>query len=568
MRDFQLPIAYLADRVETDSHVVADLGSVGESSLYRLVAPPSGLGHRTIDQWGHHFTANVRFLKDSQRLLTKALPLGPSPTKGDEEGITELWDDISAFDALDDNGAAFVAQYQYMEWERLYALNRHGKFLLWMSIYNMSSPLLSLVLPILLLFVPFIVLQAQGERINFGRYCEVLRVTFSKHQLGQLFLMDSSASMERKGYVAVSAGLYVLQMYQNARACWQFWANIGAIKKKIAVARRHIEASVSCMDKFNRCCSGLKSYTLFMANNMEHCTNLKRILRDLRGVSLEPFQISEAMSIGHMMKCFYLLYRDRSYKGSIEYSMDFCGYLQNLQAFKRSIGDAKLGKATFTKKKTRFTDAYYPSAENPVTNSYGLGKHMLLTGPNAAGKTTLLKTTLFNILLTQQLGYGCYKTAKLAPFDRIHCYINIPDTSGRDSLFQAEARRCKDILTALTTGPADTRHFCVFDELYSGTNPYEAIGSAAAFLEHLAARGSASFMITTHFLGLCRRLDAHPGISNHHMHTKAKDGDMQYTYKLKRGVSTIKGGVKVLRDLGYPSSIVERTKEIIEETQL
>ena len=52
------------------------------------------------------------------------------------------------------------------------------------------------------------------------------------------------------------------------------------------------------------------------------------------------------------------------------------------------------------------------------------------------------------------------------------------------------------------------------------------------------------------------------------MHTKAKDGDMQYTYKLKRGVSTIKGGVKVLRDLGYPSSIVDRTKEIIEETQL
>ena len=98
------------------------------------------------------------------------------------------------------------------------------------------------------------------------------------------------------------------------------------------------------------------------------------------------------------------------------------------------------------KKQLRTLIRYFPITEKkPVKNTYNLDKHMIITGPNAAGKTTLLKTTLFNIILSQQIGYGCYKSASLVLFNNIHCYINIPDTSGRDSLFQAEARRCKDI---------------------------------------------------------------------------------------------------------------------------
>ena len=74
---------------------------------------------------------------------------------------------------------------------------------------------------------------------------------------------------------------------------------------------------------------------------------------------------------------------------------------------------------------------------------------MIITGPNAAGKTTLLKTTTINIILSQQWGCGFYRKCSISPYSHIHCYLNIPDTSGRDSLFQAEARRCKEILDAI-----------------------------------------------------------------------------------------------------------------------
>ena len=89
---------------------------------------------------------------------------------------------------------------------------------------------------------------------------------------------------------------------------------------------------------------------------------------------------------------------------------------------------------------------------------------MIITGPNASGKTTTLKSALINIILSQQIGYGCFESLKMCPYDTIHCYLNIPDTSGRDSLFQAEARRCKEIIDIIHL-EKDKTHYCIFDEL-------------------------------------------------------------------------------------------------------
>ena len=236
------------------------------------------------------------------------------------------------------------------------------------------------------------------------------------------------------------------------------------------------------------------------------------------------------------------------------------------------------------KVKTSFKQAYFASLiENkPVKNTYKLDKHLLITGPNAAGKTTLLKTTLFNIILSQQIGYGCYKKATIVPYDMIHSYINIPDTSGRDSLFQAEAKRCKDILTKIEGNNtfSTKRHFCVFDELYSGTNPYEAISSAYGYLKYLNKLENVNFVLTTHFLDLCRRLEKEKDMNNYHMRidinkinakatdakaTDTTDTDFTYTYKLEKGISEVKGGIKVLKDLEYPPEIIKTTITILKE---
>ena len=228
---------------------------------------------------------------------------------------------------------------------------------------------------------------------------------------------------------------------------------------------------------------------------------------------------------------------------------------------------------------------------SPVKNTVSLDKRLVITGPNASGKTTILKMTMLNILFSQQLGHGFYEAGtRIRPYHQLHSYLNIPDTSGRDSLFQAESRRCKEILdklalTSETSGPC--RHFCIFDELYSGTNPYEAIASAYGYIMHLTKCENVDFMLTTHYIQLCKlfqsekpnsesdkrekivnkseqKLAAPNKIQNLHMEVADRGNyDFKYLYTLRPGISAIKGGIKVLYDLQYPTSIVETTRRIL-----
>ena len=140
--------------------------------------------------------------------------------------------------------------------------------------------------------------------------------------------------------------------------------------------------------------------------------------------------------------------------------------------------------------------------------------------------------------------------------------MNIPDTSGRDSLFQAESRRCKEILDIIeTTDVKNARHLCTFDELYSGTNPEEATKSAYSFLLYLAKNSNVDFILTTHYTSICSRLKKSKCIENWKMDAIVKDDDIQYTYKIKKGISKIQGAIKVLKDMEYPKEIIDSILE-------
>ena len=563
MTSFQLPVVYNTSSKKLSNHVIADLEL--PLSCNAILQTTTPFGERTAPLWSTNYTSDTTFLKETQRLLSRDLPI--IDDNHDISGVNTTWDCVHLHsktggkDTEDDLG--FHAKYHYVEWEWLHSLNNNANFLQWMSMYNMASPVLSLCLPIFFLILPYFIIRLKGMPITLMNYYDVLRVVFQRHQIGQLFSV-SSATWDKRIYILVSLVFYILQIYQNARTCVTFCKNMRHIHEQLFMVRKHIAASVGYMDSFQTCTNDLKSYDKFVANMKIHQRALSKMRNELERITVNSFSLSKIKQIGHVMKCFYQLYNHADVKTAMEYSFDFCGYIDNLSGLRKSITDGLLGKCKFSKKGTKFYNAFYPVTENtPIKNTYDINKHHLITGPNAAGKTTLLKATMFNIIMSQQIGFGCYDKATLFPFHQIHCYINIPDTSGRDSLFQAEARRCKDILTSINNSSKDTRHFCIFDELYSGTNPYEAIGSAAAYLTYLNKLPNVSFMLTTHFLGLCHRMKREKRIINCHMQVEEHDETFKYTYKLAKGISHVKGGVKVLKDLEYPDEIVEETNNVM-----
>ena len=226
----------------------------------------------------------------------------------------------------------------------------------------------------------------------------------------------------------------------------------------------------------------------------------------------------------------------------------------------------RITTATFdSSANTKIEGGYYPPhmALDYISNDCSFKKNMVITGPNASGKTTFLKTTMINIIFTQQTGLGFYSACVLHPYTHIHSYLNIPDTSGRDSLFQAESRRCKEILDIIETSDVkESRHLCTFDELYSGTNPEEATKSAYSFLVYLAKNSNVDFILTTHYTSICSRIKKTKNIENWKMDAiYLENEEIQYTYKIKKGVSKIQGAIKVLKDMKYPKEIIDSILE-------
>jgi len=227
------------------------------------------------------------------------------------------------------------------------------------------------------------------------------------------------------------------------------------------------------------------------------------------------------------MECFYKLFNNENLIKSLYFSFDCNGYIKNISNIQKLLKTNNMNSCEFidknSDKKTTFDNAYFgqllnykteekesasdmASSTNIVKNSYCLDNNLILTGPNAAGKTTLLKSTLFNIILCQQIGCGFFDSASVKIYDFIHCYINIPETANRDSLFQAEARQCKNILSTIEENK-DKTHLCVFDELYSGTNPDEAVKSAYGYLKHLNSNNNINYILTTHYYKLCKKFE-------------------------------------------------------------
>ena len=605
---FQLPIAFIENKAVLEEHTVNDLELLPidpKESLYKYVFNPTTVfGQANIPLWSKYYTSDTVFLKESQILLKNKIK-NQEISAENQEKMTDIWNEIQG-------ETGFAEKYSYIEWERLSMLNNSSKFLQCLSIYNMASPIFSLMLPFIFLLIPLIIIKARGLPITIDKYIELLKIVFKKHQIGQIFDL-SNASLEKMVYIIASVVFYAIQVYQNIMSCRKFYYNMTKIHDQLFTVRDYLDATIENMDSLEKQCSGLKTYATFIKNMKRHKGVCEKMLKDFQKVSPNKLSCKKIGQIGHTMKCFYQLYKNTDFQESLHYSFGLNGYLDNMNGVRENMSKKYISACKFisaskhisvsSKKNkkcaTKFVNAYFPTLvhSNPVKNSYKLDKHLLITGPNAAGKTTLLKTTIFNIILSQQLGYGFYKKASILPYDMIHCYINIPDTSARDSLFQAEAKRCKDILNKISNGTsaadtsaagtsaadtgtsaADTgaagtstseslRHFCVFDELYSGTNPYEAISSAYAFLKYLHKYDNVNFVLTTHFLDLCKRLEKEKQMHNYHMKIDllGDDYDFKYTYKMEKGISEIKGGIKVLKDLEYPQEIINTTSNTLKE---
>ena len=598
---FKLPIEYLDDgsRHILSENIITDLELLNcedKKSLYSNIFTPTSLfGITNLNLWCKYYTTDRIFLKDPRVLLEKFSDVKFANTELESKEISSenlavvnTVDDTTIYelcnDIIEDDG--FLERYHYLDLPLFKDLNKNETVLQCLAYQNLSSPIFALMIPIISLLLPFFIIKLQGHKITWDLYIEHLKKVFGNHVLGQLLSNFMDYPIEKKIYLAGSLFFYGFQIYNNINTCITYYANIKYIHETLNTIKIYLENTLTKIDNLLIYSLEFTSYSKFNTATSEYKAIIVDYLDNLYKIKEYKFDIKTVLQLGHLMKCFYIINNDNTLIDAIKYTFGFNGYIDNLNHLQDQLKRKNMNFCTFmdevetkkskkSKKSMVIKNNYFAGLndKNPVKNDVKLANNMIITGPNAAGKTTVLKSILFNIILSQQIGCGFYDKADIKLFNYIHCYINIPDTGDRDSLFQAECRKCKDILQIIMDNP-DKNHLCVFDELYSGTNPYEAIASGYGYLDHVSKLDNVNFVLTTHYVDLCKRLENKVN-KNHYMDIKineeidGKEGtSYDYTYKLLKGISEIKGGIKVLKDLEYPDEIINNMQNSLKNINI
>ena len=190
---------------------------------------------------------------------------------------------------------------------------------------------------------------------------------------------------------------------------------------------------------------------------------------------------------------------------------------------------------------------------------------IIITGPNMAGKSALLRQTALITLLAQIGSFVPAESAHIGLVDKIFTRVGASDNiSVGESTFMAEMNEAADILNNVSS-----RSLVLFDELGRGTSTYDGISIAWAIVEyiHEHPKAKARTLFATHYHELNEMEKSFKRIKNYNVSVKEVDNKVIFLRKLERGGSEHSFGIHVAKMAGMPKSIVKRANEILKQLE-
>jgi len=185
----------------------------------------------------------------------------------------------------------------------------------------------------------------------------------------------------------------------------------------------------------------------------------------------------------------------------------------------------------------------YLNPKTVVLNNADLGgtngRNLIITGPNAGGKSTSLQAITGAITLAQAFGLAPATKMTMTPFSKIVTYLNMADHIGKESLFQAEMRRVGEFLTLMKSLKPNEFCFVIMDEMFTGTNPKEGEAGSYGVAKNIAKFDNVMCLLATHFPKMTELEQATNGTFRNFkvevIMPKDKTQKLIYTYKLTPG---------------------------------
>ncbi|MBM0868900.1 MutS-related protein [Staphylococcus auricularis] len=209
-------------------------------------------------------------------------------------------------------------------------------------------------------------------------------------------------------------------------------------------------------------------------------------------------------------------------------------------------------------KAIQFEGLTHPLIEDAVPNDLTIDQHILLTGSNASGKSTFMKSVALNLLLAQTVYTATATSFNYKPGVIYTSMANADDVLTGDSYFMAEIKSIKRLFHLSTSQPI----YCFIDEIFKGTNTTERIAASEAVLKYLDANPSYFVLAATHDIELASLLAQK--YDNYHFNETILDDEIHFDYLIKPGKADTRNAIELLRITDFPMTIYENAKALAE----
>uniref|UniRef100_A0A6C0E6X6 DNA mismatch repair proteins mutS family domain-containing protein n=1 Tax=viral metagenome TaxID=1070528 RepID=A0A6C0E6X6_9ZZZZ len=421
-------------------------------------------------------------------------------------------DTLSVADATTDKRhAEYYTQILWAPESSFSFLNNHG----WLSelvvfFRTIFLPGVSILLPIFILAAPIIFFNlVSKEPLTVKGYFEVLQTSLKKTLpsiLGKPRFEGTGGTLElgeQFAHVGVSMAMLGASIWNQVSAAL-------ALRGIVADMRRRADALTAFSD------ATVKLGTLF-------------------GIAVTPVTVTDQLGL------FGTVWNSAT---AVRTLMDQAGELDMLAAI------ASTKRVCFPEYGSRLAikDLYHPgiAVAERVYNTIEMGgdkkTHVLLTGPNRGGKSTLLKALGSAVLMAHTVGIVFGRQATVPVFDNIISALSPQDVIGQMSLFEAEIEFAKEVrkLKGAT--------FLMMDEIFHGTNAHDGVEASQVFLDELYETPMFS-VVSTHYMDLPKRYGG-TKVQNLCMEASQGPESLVYTYRLKEGVNQFSSVREILRERG------------------
>ncbi len=188
---------------------------------------------------------------------------------------------------------------------------------------------------------------------------------------------------------------------------------------------------------------------------------------------------------------------------------------------------------------------------------------LLLTGPNMAGKSTLMRQVAVSVILAQMGSFVPASFAELPLFQKIYTRIGASDFLSEGlSTFMVEMTETAEILKG-----ANNKSLVILDEIGRGTSTYDGMSLAQSILEYLVLQNKPMVFFATHYHELTHLERMLPQVKNAHMAISEKRGEIEFLHTLRLGPANKSYGIHVARLAGLPAAVTQRAKSVLDRLE-